>query len=190
MIAGASVDVAAVSYSGPGPVLGRERYQHAIEAACPSCDTRLGSAKLAASSLNFAPAADPRCDSGIEQCHSISRTICTLVIQCGNTLSGCFVNVRGESYRTDVESCCVTRNDAYPWLVQRQKKLNPSQFLWHHYIVPKLLSCHARLGKGITASCAGDGGDDNREWHPRPAALATLEPPTLPGVQTTDPRPD
>ena len=121
MIAGASADVAAVSYSGPGPVLGRERYQRSIDAACPECDADLSAARLHRSVLNIAPTGDfvpwaggqPRstqsleCEGSFAECHTISRSICKLIAQCGDAYGRSFVDIKSDPSSLDIQRCCI-----------------------------------------------------------------------------------
>jgi hypothetical protein len=58
MIAGAAAGVGAVSYSGPGPVLGRDRYRRSIDAACPKCNADLSADAVERHSLNVVPDGD------------------------------------------------------------------------------------------------------------------------------------
>ena len=129
MIAGASADVAAVSYSGPGPVLGRERYQRSIDAACPECDADLSSATLQRHAFNIVPsgdivpwaggqstrAVDIECTDGPGACHSVVRSMCTIMQSCGDQWGRAIVGFKQSAAELEVtpaaeqtmSDCCI-----------------------------------------------------------------------------------
>jgi len=129
MIAGASVDVAAVSYSGPGPVLGRERYQHAIEAACPQCKADLSPEAVQRHAFNVVPSGDIvpwaggqstravgiQCDDGAGICHSVVRSMCTIMQSCGDPWGRAVVGFKQSAAELEVtppaeqtmSDCCI-----------------------------------------------------------------------------------
>lgn len=124
MIAGAATSVAAVAYSGPGPVLGRRKYAKAIQVGCPECPVDTRPEATDAHAFNVVPlgdvvpwlggqpskAVDIPCDSGAAACHSVIRSMCTIMQSCGDPWGRSLFQFKesfGAGSLDTLSDCCV-----------------------------------------------------------------------------------
>ena len=123
MIAGAASNVPAMAYSGPGPVLGRRKYVDSIQLACPECVLDRSPEATDRHAFNVVPlgdivpviggqplrATDISCDASLAACHSVLRSMCTIMESCGDPWGRSLFQYE-QSFGEPLESfgdCCV-----------------------------------------------------------------------------------
>ena len=123
MIAGPAAQVPAHAFSAPGPLLGRLKFQRAVQAGCPNCEPDLSAASVAAHAANVMPEGDivpwvggqptravsVGCGANPVACHRVVRTMCTMMQSCGDVWGRNMVSFAEppEEQPVTMSECCI-----------------------------------------------------------------------------------